>query len=82
MQDITAIFCEAGGFITKLYKQNLLNELLLFRANKIFGNKAIDAFQDLAILEDLSLAKDKKQIDILGHKNLYDGDMLTKFIFR
>ena len=37
-QNITAIFCEAGGFITKLYKQNLLNELLLFRANKIFGN--------------------------------------------
>jgi diaminohydroxyphosphoribosylaminopyrimidine deaminase/5-amino-6-(5-phosphoribosylamino)uracil reductase len=81
-QNITAIFCEAGGFITKLYKQNLLNELLLFRANKVFGNNALDMFQDLGGLEDLSLQKNKKHIDVLEHKELYDGDMLTKFIFR
>ena len=75
-KNITSIFCEAGGFITKLYKQKLINELLLFRANKIFGNNAVPIFQDLNIQEQLL----NNNIDSFTCRELYKGDTISKFV--
>ena len=78
-RNITSIFCEAGGFITRLYKQKLINELLLFKANKIFGNRAIAMFQDLNI-QDQVLNNNGNFCNII-HRELYAGDIMSKFIF-
>lgn len=48
---VSSIFCEAGNFITKLYKEKLINELIIFRSAKILGNDAKSMIGELNLLD-------------------------------
>ena len=74
-KDITSLFCEAGGLITKLYKEELISELILFRAPKILGSDAKSMIEGLE-LEELDQAK---QWQIYKEQLLYSGDRVEYY---
>ncbi len=50
-RNITSIFCEAGSLVSKLVKERLVDQLIIFRAAKIFGNDAKPLIEDLGIYD-------------------------------
>lgn len=74
-QGINSIFCEAGSYITELYKNNLINELIVFRSDKILGNDAKAMISNLNLL-NLDI---QNQIRLIKHKNLYSGDRVEYY---
>ena len=77
-QGITSIFCETGSFVTKLYKEKLINELIIFRAQKIMGNDSKSMIGDLS----LGSINYDQSINLTKEKLLYSGDRVEFYEFK